>query len=636
MIDFQPDTEQKPTSRIDFQADAAPTYSSGISTQRKPGETLGGDLSDIAKKVTDFAGGTPLADFFGTALAKKVVRPEAQQYVHQDYTPAETAGSAALTGVSLLPIASLEKIGITAMGKMGLGSVASRVLAAHAAGGAVGYGVDVGSNLEQGKTGSEALKPGLGTAIGLGIPAAGAIAQGAKAAVAKNAPRLITNPLIKPLLRDFSYGKNPGRALAEEGIVANNWADLGKQTTLARQRVGSAIGSLDSSLSSRGVPPPRLSISNALKPVDDAMAEAARQGNQSVLVRLNTVKRSLTQNLRLGFDEAGSPQIQSNTSRILDNLTYGEARDFLGEVGDLTTFSGNPSDDKLINATLKKVYGNIKQATLNTLKDASPELRAKADKLFEKYSDLKSAEIAITHRDQIIQRQNMISLPNVVWGVGSGILTALATGGAAIPAILAAAAGVTLDKALSTPAVRTRVSAWLTSASREEIQQVLKAAPQLTAPIQRLFNFKFPGDYFLESKAGKATIDYTKRAQIGMSIKNVGKLSSAELGTLRDYSEHIHGTLKGFSDKEGLQLEEDAAYIIKKYGLSSSKDPRKVVQAVNAVLDSQLKPTLMGKTPNRDDLGRFTPSEKQFENIENNRPFTPSEQILKAFRRKKK
>src|SRR3990167_4032611 len=152
-------------------------------------------LEKTGKILDMFFGGGKVGEAIGTGLAKGI-----------------TAG---VRGLGLIK-------GASAMGKISSGMLAGELF-------------DIASNLQQGKMGKEALTPGIGALIGGGIPAA---------SVAKNivvrfgegqAPRVI-NSLIKPLAKDFSYGKNPGRAVAEEGIVANNFDDLIENIRANRQK----------------------------------------------------------------------------------------------------------------------------------------------------------------------------------------------------------------------------------------------------------------------------------------------------------------------------------------------------------------------------------------------------------------
>ena len=103
---------------------------------------------------------------------------------------------------------------------------------------------------------------------GKAFSAAGKGIQAGIKSVSKS-PAMMVNSLIKPLLKDFSYGKNPGKAVAEEGIVASSLDDLAQKIGDARQRYGKRIsGWLDQLNFKRG------DITGVTQPLDDAMAQA--------------------------------------------------------------------------------------------------------------------------------------------------------------------------------------------------------------------------------------------------------------------------------------------------------------------------------------------------------------------------
>lgn len=432
-----------------------------------------------AKAVTHTLGFDKTTDTLGSIIANRTATPATKPYLPLP-SAKDTAGAALNVGSLLVPTAAVER------GAAGLAArvlpKAAPVIGKVAAGLAVGGALDAGQNLEQGRN---PLTPGVGTALGVAGPlfVAGAkAAGGALGKVAANqAPRLI-NSLIKPLAKDFAYGKNPGRTISELGITANNLEELGTKVTQARQEVGQAIGKLGDSLEGKV----ELQLGSSLKPLDDAIQTAVAQRNQAAVTRLQEVKDALTH--VSGLDATG--KIVSTGSKLLDSATFKTARAMLGQIGDMTKFTGNPSDDKLVNAALKQVYGGIKEKTLTAAEATNPAIAAQFRKLTEQYSDLTSAKVATENRDKIAQRLNMVGLSPTVAGLGAALTTAIATGGAAIPAILAGAGGAAIDKALSSTAVKTRVAAMLARKSPQELDVLTKAIPALK-------RFQSPGDKLL-------------------------------------------------------------------------------------------------------------------------------------------
>lgn len=131
------------------------------------------DLAAIPVQLGAKALGQP-DPFADKALGGVDVAPTSQ--------PLRKAGSAIEAASYLAPVGTAakatEKVLSPFVGKT-LGKFGGNL----AASGGTGYAVDVGMNLAEGKTGTEALKPGLGTGIGVALPivppALGAAARGA-------------------------------------------------------------------------------------------------------------------------------------------------------------------------------------------------------------------------------------------------------------------------------------------------------------------------------------------------------------------------------------------------------------------------------------------------------------------------
>lgn len=283
----------------------------------------------------------------------------------------------------------------------------------------------------------------------------------------------VVNSLIKPLLKDFSYGKNPGFAVAQEGITASNLEDLANKISIARQNKGQEIFSILTKPEYQKI---RLNISNEIKPIDEAMIIAAKQNNQTLINRLQEVKKAVTQNLTLS-EELGQPVVKTSGDKNLSNLTPLEATKIKTEIGDLTKWTGNPTDDKLVNKALKQVYGGIKEKIGN----AVPEVKS----LNERYANLTSAEIATQYRDKITQRQNIISIAPKMAGYG-GVLAGLATGN---PALIMESIGVLgADKILGSTALKTRLASGLNKLGEADLNKITNVYPKLISVIKKVQN----------------------------------------------------------------------------------------------------------------------------------------------------
>lgn len=298
--------------------------------------------------------------------------------------------------------------------------------------------------------------------IGAAFPVAGKVGSAAKALLPSTADAgaKVINSLVKPLLKDFSYGKNPGKAVAEAGIVANSLDDLAVKIKGVKNSVGQQISDLMKTSSKV------FDVSGALDPIDDAITKAnnSPRTNAAIITRLQNLKDDI---LRISDDVP--------TGRPLNNLSAEDVFELKREIGDLTRWTGNATDDEIVNKALKTTYGNLK----STLDDSIDGIRG----LNEKYANLLTAETATIYRDKIAARQGLISFSGMQLGTAAAVASAIVSGGAVVPILVGAGAGLTTE-ALKTPAVKTRIAAWLASASRKEIKDAFLEAPWLRGAIQ--------------------------------------------------------------------------------------------------------------------------------------------------------
>lgn len=303
------------------------------------------------------------------------------------------------------------------------------------------------------------------------FPVAGKLAGGVtdfiKAQGKEFAPRLI-NSLIKPVSKTMSFGKNPGRVIAEEGITGNNFDEIVQKVSEKKSEFGSEIGQLTNQATKEGK---LLDLTDTLTPLDEAIAKAKKspKTNAALINRLENAKSDII------------------TDRNLLNVTPDDAFIFKDDVSNITKFTDSVTDDDIVNGALTKVYGRVKGKINNAIGDAKSASGNTIQKLQEKYADLTSAEIAARNRDIIAQRSNVISLPQNVVGMGSALLGAIASGGAAVPAVLAGLAGGGIEKAMSTPRVKTEIAKWLASASSEEKKRMFDAIPALRGAVINIF-----------------------------------------------------------------------------------------------------------------------------------------------------
>lgn len=325
------------------------------------------------------------------------------------------------------------------------------------------------------EAGIEALKGAAGGAVGgaifrgalplvgAGVNKVGLLTKGLQN---KTAERTI-NSLIKPLMKDLSYGKNPAQGILKEGIIFNSLEEGAQKVGQGRQKIGEEIGHMLSSPESLSK---RLDVSDVLSPIDDAIKTAVKNGDNALYQRLNTAKQQLTHN----FVEKEGQLIPGQAKKLVD-ITPQEAWQVKKTVGDITKFTGNASDDKTVNQALKRVYGKLKQKINVTV----PQLK----ELNERYANLTSADIAIRYRDKIASRQNLLSIVPKGLTMG-GLLTGAVTLNPAIIAGTLATAGA--EKILGSAAFKTRLAKFLYKATPAEIEVLKKSTPILLPVLNQL------------------------------------------------------------------------------------------------------------------------------------------------------
>jgi hypothetical protein len=320
--------------------------------------------------------------------------------------------------------------------------------------------------LQQGKVDRNAIDAAI---ISAAFPVVGKAFQAGRkltqSAQKELAPRVV-NSLIKPLQRNLSYGKNPGRAVAELGITANNLDELAEKISVARNEVGEQLGAIYESSDKI------FDISDFLKPIDESIKKAsnAPRTNSALITRLQALKDDL---LGVEVNELG----EELATRKLQGVTANEVFNFKKDIGNLTKYTGNASDDNMVNSSLQQVYGKLKGKLDDALPDTMP--------LNERYGDLTSAEIATKYRDKIMERQNLIKFDMKVTGLGTGLVTAIASGGAALPSVVFGLGAAGLQKAFESPRVKTEFAKWLAGASAAEKKALFDKAPWAKAIITR-------------------------------------------------------------------------------------------------------------------------------------------------------
>lgn len=299
------------------------------------------------------------------------------------------------------------------------------------------------------------------------VPAAGkAIAKVPINAAKFGAERTI-NSMVKPLLKNFSYGKNPG-AVAYEKITANSWPDwinkLGQKADELGQKIKKQTDA--SSVPVTGVDQ---GLNKVFAP---AIQKAASQNDTALVKRLTESYRAITEDLAPAPAGDTGIGIISKGSKNLSEMTPSEALALKRHIGELAKWEGKPSEDKLVNATIQNAYRVVRRK----LEVAVPGIK----KLNERYANIASAKQASIYREQILKRHDIVGLG----AKGLAGMEVLLNHGSP-ESILKAAAIIGLGKAAASPFVKTRFAAALAKLSEAEQINIFKKNPSLKAVVGR-------------------------------------------------------------------------------------------------------------------------------------------------------
>lgn len=298
--------------------------------------------------------------------------------------------------------------------------------------------------------------------------AAGATARAISIPQQRVAGRMV-NSLIKPTNRQFSYGRNPGLAVAQEGIVATNLYDLASKVAQRRQQIGGQIGQ---ALIIPPVASKRMNLVNAIDPLTDAITKASQspRTNATLIRRLENLRDDL---LRVTVDAEG---VQTVT-RDLTQLTPSDVFQLKTEIGELTRWTDNLTEDTLVNAALKRSYGVVRQS----LEGAVPGIKS----LNTRYGNLLEAENAARRQAFAAERATKPGFMDMV-----ALATGAGAGGAFGRSPQAALTGALLSmgarRLAESPTFRTGIAAFLQKSSPAEVASLFRRIPGLQSELARV------------------------------------------------------------------------------------------------------------------------------------------------------
>lgn len=277
-----------------------------------------------------------------------------------------------------------------------------------------------------GRVGAYALTP----KVARGAGAAGRTALRPAMVVAEPLAGRVLNSVIRPHLRDFQFGKNPGAAVAKEGLTANTAEGLLTKISNRVEKVGVEI---DKTLAQKGAGK-TVNVQQIIDDVTSGAEKLARQGgNPNLAEQVGKLRDAL---------------LQEWTGKKPAQMSVQDATMLKRALGKNTRWAGGDATAMQLNDIRRQLYGRIR----TEIDQKVPEVRG----LNERYGNLLTAEKSLDHAIKTGERQGLVPLKDMIFGGGGAIAGGLP----------GAIAGYALSRALKSPATLTRMGAVLAKAAK--------------------------------------------------------------------------------------------------------------------------------------------------------------------------
>lgn len=258
------------------------------------------------------------------------------------------------------------------------------------------------SNEELLKIVGEETKPTTGLLKAFGMGAGGAVTAGGAAfgikkgyeALAPARTKMagdLMNSIIKPRHKEYMFGKNPGKAMAQEGIWGTNIDSLGIKVGKRLTELSEYAKQLRS-LSENTTK--RVNLETILEPLTETLQDfnKAPLSNKGHINKINKIIQDIKGNIPEGANIKEVPLENAyGLKKVIENLQKWDVQ--------------SSADDKL-NIALKKMYHNVD----SSIDVVIPELK----QVNSRIANLISAKNAIRNRAEILSRQDPTSLGNIV------------------------------------------------------------------------------------------------------------------------------------------------------------------------------------------------------------------------------
>jgi len=284
------------------------------------------------------------------------------------------------------------------------------------------------------------------------------------------APRIV-NSILKPLQKEFRFGKDPGLGVVEEGIVANTREGFLRQIADKKRQVGKEIGALLNPVKTQ------IDLRPIVNTLDDEIRAAVGKGEQQLVLRLQSIKQGLTKTFALPEDGqkiivtkkgkeivvTGDGQKIFVTGEKNLKLFPAEAAKFKGEIGDATKWTGQAFDNE-VNQARVRLY--------RAINDAIEAIVPGSKKLNSRWANLLGAEKSLERTIDIIERQNILRLGEKTVGAAAAVASQAMAGDIRPETLIRSAlfgfGGVAGTRLFSSPAFKTRLAQSLGKMNEKE------------------------------------------------------------------------------------------------------------------------------------------------------------------------
>jgi hypothetical protein len=464
--------------------------------------TAAGNLFDAAKKNLSMAKSATdpahKAQYMKMAQdnqqqAQQILAQGEQTMNQSNFTPGQAAGTAINAGLTVGTggLGGLSK-GVAAktaplLSKAPLLQKAVAPVTTALTNAGIGAGFQGASNLQTGAPVTQNM--GTAATISAAIPVVGKTLSGVTGKLG-GAGQSIINNVIGANKKDYAYGANPARAFAKEIGSVSSPEELSQKALAARDSIGNQLSTLKTQLGNKAQVEvgKALDFSPALELLDKAIKTAAERNDTGILPRLDAIRNAFINRLAPSTETTAEgltkTSIVSQGAKDLKNMALPDAIKAISDLGTSAKWTGNPSDDKIVNKVIQQMYGKTRNA-INTYADQlDPKLGAQLKSLNQRYHDVSSL-VTATGRKDLADQAGRLNILTKSLGFGAGVAAPLVYGTisgdwAKVGTILATEAGLyATGKTLGSTKVQSKIGSFLMGLDAGQRQGILNSTPVL-------------------------------------------------------------------------------------------------------------------------------------------------------------